>query len=240
MTRLQKKASKFAGEQGGLSKTLVTVVDPTSYASETYRMMRTNLLYASVDDPPKVVAVTSAGPGEGKSTTAANLGVALSESGKNTLVVDCDLRKPTLHNYFEVRNMTGLVNVLTVGSKPEAVWHEPMLKLKLITAGPPPLNPAEILGSQRFAEFLKQVRQQFDYVLVDTPPVTVVTDSAVVGALADGVLVVVDAQGTRRNALRQAIRDLEGVGARVLGTILNNVADSKGEYATYGYTRSSG
>ena len=240
MTRLQKKASRLVGGQGGRSDALVTVVDPMSYASETYRMMRTNLLYASVDDPPKVVAVTSAGPGEGKSTTAANLGVALSESGKNTLVMDCDLRKPALHSYFEARNMKGLVDILTVESKPEEVWHEPMLKLKLISAGPPPLNPAELLGSLRFAEFLDQMRQRFDYVLLDTPPVTIVTDSAVVGALADGVLVVLDAQGTRKNSLRQAMRDLEGVGARVLGTILNNVADSRGEYSTYGYTRTGG
>ena len=241
MTRLRKKAgSMSSGKQGSLSDTLVTVVDPTAPASEAYRMMRTNLFYASVDNPPKVVALTSAGPGEGKSTTAANLGVTLSEAGKNTLVVDCDLRKPMLHNYFETRNMTGLVDILTMERRPQDVWHEPMLKLRLITAGPPPLNPAELLSSRRFAEFLKQVRGQFDYVLVDTPPVTMVTDSAVVGALADGVLLVVDAQGTRKNSLRRAIHDLEGVGARVLGTILNNVAASKGEYTTYSYTRAGG
>jgi capsular exopolysaccharide synthesis family protein len=241
MTRLRKKAgSTSSGKQGSLSDALVTVVDPTAPASEAYRMMRTNLFYASVDDPPKVVVLTSAGPGEGKSTTAANLGVTLSEAGKNTLLIDCDLRKPMLHSYFETRNMTGLVDILTMKRRPQDVWHEPMLKLRLITAGPPPLNPAELLSSRRFAEFLKQVRGQFDYVLVDTPPVTIVTDSAVVGALADGVLLVLDAQGTRKNSLRRAIHDLEGVGARVLGTVLNNVAVSRSEYATYGYTRAGG
>src|SRR5215210_2018420 len=240
MTRLQRRANAMSsGKHGGLSDTLVTVVDPTGPASEAYRMMRTNLFYASVDDPPKVVVLTSAGPREGKSTTAANLGVALSEAGKNTLVVDCDLRKPTLHNYFETRNMTGLVDILTMRRKLEDIWHEPMLKLKLITAGPPPLNPAELLGSQRFGEFLEESRRKFDYVLVDTPPVTVVADAAIVGALGDGVLLVVDAQGTRKNTLRQAMRDLEGVGARVLGTVLNNVAATNGEY-TYGYTRTGG
>lgn len=241
MTRLQKKAGWMSsGKHGSISDALVTIVDPTGPGSEAYRMMRTNLFYASVDDPPKVVVLTSAGPGEGKSTTAANLGVTLSEAGKNTLVLDCDLRKPMLHSYFETRNITGLVDILTMGSKPQDVWHEPMLNLKLITAGPPPLNPAELLGSKRFAEFLKQSRQQFDYVLVDTPPVTVVTDSAIVGALGDGVLLVVDAQGTRKNSLRQAMRELEGVGARVLGTILNNIAAPRGEYATYGYARAGG
>ena len=169
MTRLQKRAvSMSSGKHGGFSDTLVTVVDPTGPGSEAYRMMRTNLLYASVDDPPKVVVLTSAGPGEGKSTTVANLGVTLSEAGKSTLVVDCDLRKPMLHNYFETRNMTGLVDILTMGRKPQDVWHEPMLNLKLISAGPPPLNPAELLSSQRFAKFLSQARQQFDYVLIDT------------------------------------------------------------------------
>ncbi len=241
MTRLQKRANAMAsGKHGTVSDALVTVVDPTGTASEAYRMIRTNLFYSSVDDPPKVVVLTSASPGEGKSTTVANLGVSLSEAGKNTLVVDCDLRKPMLHNYFETRNMTGLVDILTMRRKPKDVWHEPMLKLKLVTAGPPPLNPAELLSSTRFAEFLKLARQEFDYVLVDTPPVTVVTDSAIVGALGDGVLLVVDAQGTRKNVLRQAMRDLEGVGARVLGTVRNNVAAANGEYATYGYTRGAG
>ena len=226
-----------SGKHGGPSESLVTVADPTGPASEAYRMMRTNLFYVSADDPPKVVALTSAGPGEGKSTTAANLAVSLSEAGKSTLVVDCDLRRPMLHGYFETRNMTGLVDILTMNREPQDVWHEPMPKLRLITAGPPPLNPSELLSSRSFAEFLRQARGRFDYVLVDTPPVTVVTDSAIVGALCDGVLLVLDAQGTRKSALRQAVRDLQGVGARVLGTVMNNVAASKGEYATYGYTR---
>jgi Mrp family chromosome partitioning ATPase len=166
MTRLQKKAdSMSSGKHGDYSDTLVTIVDPNGPGSEAYRRMRTNLFYASVDDPPKVVVLTSSGPGEGKSTTAANLGVTLSEAGKSTLVVDCDLRKPMLHRYFETRNITGLVDILTMDRKPQDLWHEPMLNLKLITAGPPPLNPAELLSSQRFAKFLEHARQQFDYVL---------------------------------------------------------------------------
>jgi receptor protein-tyrosine kinase len=218
MTRLQKKAdSMSSGKHGDYSDTLVTIVDPNGPGSEAYRRMRTNLFYASVDDPPKVVVLTSSGPGEGKSTTAANLGVTLSEAGKSTLVVDCDLRKPMLHRYFETRNITGLVDILTMARK-----------------------PAELLSSQRFAKFLEHARQQFDYVLVDTPPMRVVADSAIVGALGDGVLLVVDAQGTRKNALRQAMRELEGVGARVLGTILNNVVASEGDYAAYGYIRAGG
>lgn len=239
MTRLQKK-SRPTDEPGDLSDSLVAVADPMSPAAEAYRMMRTNLFYASVDEPPKVVVLTSAGPSEGKSTTVANLGVSLAEAGKNTLVLDCDLRRPTLHSYFGARNMRGLVDLLTAGRQPQDIWHEPMPRLKLITAGPPPLNPAELLGSRRFAGLLKQVRQEFDYVLVDTPPATLVADSAIVGAIADGVLLVLDAQGTRKSPLKQAVRELEGVGAKVMGTVLNNVSASSAEYTTYGYTRASG
>ena len=185
MTRLRNKSWRNTSQEEGendLSDTLVTVVDPTGPASEAYRMMRTNLLYSLVDDPPKVIVLTSAGPSEGKSTTVANLGVTLAEAGKNILLVDCDLRKPMLHNYFGARNMTGLADVLTKRRQLQQVWSNPMPRLKLVTAGPPPLNPAELLNSQRFAGFVNQVRQEFDYVLMDTPPVTVVTDSAVVAA----------------------------------------------------------
>ncbi len=123
MTSLKRRfgQKQLAGDPEGLSGALVTVTDPTGPASEAYRMIRTNLFYASVDAPPKVVVLTSAGPSEGKSTTTANLAVALSEAGKNTLVIDCDLRRPTLHNYFGTRNLRGLVDVLTVERKPQDV-----------------------------------------------------------------------------------------------------------------------
>lgn len=151
-------------------------------------------------------------------------------------MVDCGLRKPVLRYYSETPDTTGQVDVLTMERRMQGVWHGPMLKLKSITAGLPPLNPTELLNSRRFADFLKQVRGQFDYVLVDAPRVTVATDYyAVVGALGGGVLLVMDARGTRKNSLRRAIQDLEGVGASMLGTILYNLAVCRGEYATYGY-----
>ncbi len=244
MTRLRKKsdldASQEDRDQEDLADTLVTVSDPAGAASEAYRMLRTNLIYAVVDAPPKVIVLTSAGPREGKSTTVANLGVTLAQAGKKTLILDCDLRRPALHNYFGVRNLVGLANILVEGRKPNEVWHEPLPGLRLINAGPPPLNPAELVSSQRFAEFVDQMRQQFDYVLMDTPPVMAVSDTVAVATRADGVLLVLDAQGTRKSTLRQAIHDLEGVGANVLGTVMNNVAESSDEYTIYGYTRASG
>lgn len=152
-------------------------------------------------------------------------------------MVDCGLRKPVLQHYSETPDTTGQVDVLTMERRTQGVWHGPMLKLKSITtAGLPPLNPTELLNSRRFADFLKQVRGQVDYVPVDTPRVTVATDYyAVVGALGGGVLLVMDARGTRKNSLRRGIQDLEGVGASMLGTILYNAAVCRGEYATYGY-----
>ena len=238
MTRLRRKPDPtHLQENGDLSDTLVTICDPTGVAAEAYRMLRTNLFYSFVDAPPKIIALTSAAPREGKSATVANLGVTLAQAGKKTLIMDCDLRKPKMHHYFGTRNTVGFATVLRGERRLEEVWHEPLPGLKLITAGPPPLNPAELLGSQRFAEFVDQARQEFDYVLMDTPPVTLVSDSAIVATRADGVLVVLDAQGTRKVALRQALRHLEGVGARVIGTVMNNVAVSRGEANSYVYTR---
>lgn len=218
-----------------LSGRLVTVMDPNSVASEAYRTVRTNLLYSLVDIPLQVVMLTSSGPQEGKSTTCANLGVTLAQADKRTLVVDCDLRRPVLHKIFGLRNVHGLVNVLAGERKIEEVWQEPLLCLKVVTVGPVPPNPAELLGSQRFAEFLEHARQEFDYVLVDAPPVELVSDPAILATQSDGVLIVFDAQKTRKGTARRSMRSLETVEANILGTIMNNAKVSKSGYYTYSY-----
>src|SRR3712207_575818 len=179
-------------ERDGFSEALVAVQDPAGGVSEAYRMLRTNLFYAQVDTPPKVIVLTSAGRDEGKSITVANLGVTLAQAGKNTLIVDCDLRKPTQHKIFGARGIGGLVDFLVGERDPQEVYHEPIPGLKLIPAGVRPPNPAEILTSRRLVEFLRQVRQQFDYVLVDTPPLGHASESAALAANGDGVLLVVD------------------------------------------------
>jgi capsular exopolysaccharide synthesis family protein len=222
-------------EANGFSEGLATIQDPFGAASEAYRMLRTNLFYALVDTPPKVIVLTSAGHGEGKSTTTANLGVTLAQAGKKTLLLDCDLRKPTLHKLFRTRNSVGLVDILIGERGPQEVWSEPIPRLKLVPSGPPPPNPAELLSSRRLAEFLGQLRQEFEYVLVDTPPVGRVSDSAVLAANGDGVLLVLDSQHTRKRSLRQALHSLEGVGANVLGTVMNNYEVPRDVYP-YTYT----
>lgn len=234
-SRRSRRQGRKEEETNDLSGRLITVLDPTSVASEAYRSLRTNLLYALVDNPPKVIVLTSPGPSEGKSTTCANLGVVLAQADKSTLIVDCDFRKPVVHKVFGVRNLRGIVNVLVGERGLQAVWHEPLLGLKVVPVGPVPPNPAELLGSRRFAEFLSQVRQDFDYVLVDAPPVGMVSDPAILATQADGVLMVIDGQTTRQGSLRQAVRSLNAVGADILGVVMNNVKASRGGYYDYAY-----
>lgn len=222
-------------DNNDLSGRLITILDPTSVAAEAYRTLRTNLLYALVDDPPKVIVMTSPGPQEGKSTTCANLGVVLAQADKRTLIIDCDLRKPVVHRVFGMRNIRGVVDVLVGQRRVEEVWQEPLLGLKVLPVGPLPPNPAEMLSSRRFAQFLASVREQFDYVLIDAPPIGLVTDPAVLATQGDGVLLVLDAQKTRKGALRESMRSLEAVGANVLGTVMNNIKRSRGGYYGYKY-----
>jgi capsular exopolysaccharide synthesis family protein len=205
---------------------LVTVYDPTGSASDAYRMLRTNLFYALIDSPPKIIVLTSVSFGE------ANLALTLAQTDKNVLLLDCDLRRPRLHSMFDVSNTNGLVDILAGGSRMEEVWREPIPGLKLICAGPSLPNPAELLSSRRLAEFLAEMRLRFDYVLVDSPPVGV-SDSVVLAAHGDGVLLVLDSQRTRKGPLRQALRSLQGVGANVLGTVMNNFEASRGGTSPY-------
>jgi len=210
------------GNTDNPSELLVNVSDPSGPASEAYRTLRTNLLHARVDTPPKSIAITSPDPSAGKSTTCANLGVALAQAGKSTLVVDCDLRRPFLHKFFAGRNTQGLIDVLAGERRMEEIWQEPAPRLWMITAGSPPPDPAEILASKSFAGFLGRVRQEFDYVILDAPPMDVVSDPLVIAPQVDGVVLVLDAQNTRKWAVRQSVRALEGVGANLLGTVMNN------------------
>ncbi|MGH3087169.1 MAG: CpsD/CapB family tyrosine-protein kinase, partial [Rubrobacteraceae bacterium] len=232
--------SRKARTERNLSERLVTVTDPDGVVSEAYRTLRTSLLYSLVDNPPKVITITSPGPREGKSTTCSNLAVVLAQAGKNVLLLECDFRKPVVHRIFELRNLRGIVDVLAEERDAQEVWHEPIQGLKVITAGPVPTNPAELLGSERFARFLDQMRQDFDYVLIDAPPVQTVSDPMIVAAQSDGVLLVLDAQSTRKVAIRRSVRGLESVGANVLGTIMNNARASEVGYGggyTYSYTQ---
>jgi capsular exopolysaccharide synthesis family protein len=217
------------------SPVLVTILEPDSAASEAYRILRTNLLHSSVDNPHKVVVLTSPDREEGKSTTCANLGVVLAQTGNSTLLLDCDLRKPRLHRFFDLRNVHGVVNVVAQDRSLQEVWTEPLPGLKVVSAGPMPPSPAELLTSQRFSQFLASVREEFDYVLLDTPPVNLFSDPAIIASRADGVLLIIDAQTSRKISVRHSMRSLEAVGANVLGTVMNSVKVPTKPNNTYDY-----
>jgi capsular exopolysaccharide synthesis family protein len=239
-SQMNKRVHKEA-KGGDLSGCLVTISEPASAVSEAYRTLRTNLLYTQVDAPSKVIVITSPGSAEGKSTICANLGVVLAQAAKNTLIVDCDLRKPSLHKIFGLRNVRGMVDVLAERRDLHEDWQEACQELlpglSVLTVGTLPPNPAELLLSRRFSEFLAGVRQEFDYVLVDSSPVGLVSDAAIIAAQADGVLLTFDAQRTRKEKVRQAVRSLRSKRANVLGTIMNNSEESEdGYYLNTKYT----
>lgn len=227
---LRKSPSRVRPDnEGSLDGGLATVEDPAGVASEAYRVLRANLLHALADPPPRVILVTSPGPGEGKSTVCANLGVVLSQAGKRTLVVDCNLQRPRLHEIFGAPNSRGLADALASELDPRELFQEPLRNLKLMTAGPVPHNPSELLETQGFADFLDRSRRDFDHVLMDSssvlsgssPPRTV-AEPIVLAARVDGVLLVLDASKAREGTLRHAVRTIEAVGANVVGTVLND------------------
>lgn len=204
---------------------LITVSEPRSPISEAYRTLRTNLDFTSLDKTLKTLVVTSAGVGEGKSTTLANLAAVSAQAGRNVILVDADLRRPTMHQVFGVGNESGLTTVM----RDEGLLASPPLQetgidgLSLLTSGPLPPNPAEVLGSQRMAVVIAALADRADQVFFDTPPAVAVTDAAVLATKVDGVLLVISAGSTRRDYARSAVQRLEQVNARLVGTVLTNV-----------------
>jgi capsular exopolysaccharide synthesis family protein len=217
-----------AKEPRGLSRCLVTVLAPHSIESEAYRTLRTNVLHALTDGTsPRMLVITSPGHKESKSTVCANLGVALAQADKNTLIVDCDLRQPKMHKIFGLQASEGIVDVLAERSPMREVCQEPLPNLKVLAAGTSPPDPAKLIESQRLSRFFDEVREEFDYVLVDSSPAGLVSDPAVLAAQGDGVLLVLNAQKTRKEDVRRTVRNLTAVGATVLGTVMDNVKGSQ-------------
>ena len=204
--------------------TLITLTNSRSPVSEAYRTLRTNLEFFSLDEPVRTLVVTSPGAKDGKSTVLANLAVALAQGGKRVILVDCDLRRPTQHTLFGLDNATGLTTMML----DEAAQSKPPLRetsvdgLRVLTAGPLPPNPAELLGSRRMKETLAALLKKADVLLFDAPPVLAVTDALVLAVRTDGVLLVVKAGGTTREHVQQAKERLERVNARIVGAVLNN------------------
>jgi capsular exopolysaccharide synthesis family protein len=206
-------------------ESLVTISNPRSPISEAYRSLRTNLEFSSLDRPLKTMVVTSAGPEEGKSTTLANLAVTLAQAEKKVILVDCDLRRPSQHEIFEVGNSLGLTSMVVdeEAFKNPPLQETPVPNLKLLPSGPLPPNPSELLGSRRMEEIIATLREKADLVLFDAPPIIAVTDAAVLASKVDGVLLVIKAGTTKRDHAQRAKALLEKVNARLVGAVLNNV-----------------
>jgi capsular exopolysaccharide synthesis family protein len=233
MTHLQPgQEAQKAKDERDISGYLITALDPMDGASEAYRRLRTNLLYALVDSPPKVIMVTSPGSAEGKSTVCANLGVVLAQDGKKVLIMDCDLRRPMMHEIFGLGSTGGLVDAVMGELSLQEASQEPLedSDLKVLTVGDLPPNPAEFVNSRRFSEFLATIQAEFDYVLVDSSPTGLVADPLILATQFDGVLLTIDARKTRRGDVRRAMRALTTVGAQVLGTVMNGVIGSRNDY----------
>ncbi|MED4054183.1 CpsD/CapB family tyrosine-protein kinase [Niallia taxi] len=215
---------------------LVAKYDPKSPISEQYRTIRTNILYSSIDEEIRSVMVTSSGPGEGKSTTTANLAVVFAQQGKTVLMVDADLRKPTVHYTFKLPNITGLTSVLT-NQTPlmEAVNKTDEDSLYVLSSGPIPPNPSELLGSKAMHHFMEQALEEFDLIIFDTPPILAVTDAQILSNLCQGSVLVVSSGKTEKDSLLKTKELLDASNARVLGVVLNNKkVDKKGSYYYYG------
>jgi len=226
------------GEEGGL----ITLEDPRSPVAEAYRTIRTGIQFASVDRPLRTLVVTSAGPGEGKSTTTANLAVVMAQAGKKVVLIDADLRKPTQHKRWGVPNTVGLTGALLMDELGDNIDHllspTQVDNLWLLTSGQLPHNPSELLGSHKLKQIVDTLLQNYDILLFDSPPALAVTDPVVLGREMDGVIIVVDAGSTREPALVHVLTEMERVKAHVLGIILNRYrSHANSGYYYYYYNR---
>ena len=193
------------------SNEIISLINPKSPVTEAYRTLLTNIEYSSVDKQIQMIAVTSSAPSEGKTTTATNLAVAYSETGKNVLLVDCDLRKPRLHKVFNTSNLIGLTSVLASKSSLNDTVKPVKDGLSILTSGPIPPNPVELIRSNMMEQLINTLRDLFDVVIFDTPPVGLVTDAAIISSKLDGVVLVVASGKSQIEATLRAKENLQNV-----------------------------
>lgn len=210
---------------------LVAHTHPKLPITEQYRLIRTNLLFSSVEKDIKLLVVTSPESGDGKSTTAANLAIVLAQQGKQVLLVDTDLRKPSVHYTFKASNLNGLTSVLTKErTLKEAIIKTSISNLFILTSGQIPPNPSELLGTKCMEMIMEEMKQQFDYVVFDTPPILAVTDAQIIANKCDGVVLVVASEKTHREKALKAKELLEKAKSCLLGVVINGVNSKKSDY----------
>lgn len=217
---------------------LITQTNPKSPVSEAYRTLRTNIQFSSIDKEIKTIVFTSPKPGEGKTTVASNLATSISLSEKRVLIIDCDLRRPRLHKMFGITNVDGLTNIL-MGEKrlPDVVYkgRDETSSLNILTSGPLPPNPAELLGSKKMKDFLEDVSFDFDIIILDSPPIGMFTDSAILSTLTDGTIMVIESGKTDLDETIRAKELLEKVNANIIGVVLNKIPMKDKNSYKYGY-----
>jgi len=227
------RRKKNQSRQANKMRHVIAKLNPKSPITEQYRTVRTNLQFASVDDELRSMIITSSGPGEGKSMTTANLAVVYAQQGKKVLLIDADLRKPTVHYTFRLDNLRGLSNIL-VGEHTleESVNRTDVDNLDVISCGPIPPNPSELLASRKMQQLLNDAKLSYDIVIFDTPPVLAVTDAQILANIVDGSLLVIRSNHTENEAATKAKEALEPANAKLLGTVLN---DREKKHANYYY-----
>lgn len=212
---------------------LVTQNDPKNPAAEAYRVIRTGIQFAQAGKELQTIALTSCTPNEGKSTTIANLAVVLTQAGKSVLLIDCDMRNPTVHKNFNLSNKVGLSSCISMGTTlSDAVQKTSIEGLYALTGGVIPPNPSELLGSEQMKNVLQRAKEQYDYVLIDTPPVMPVTDALIVSRFVDGMILVIASAEVKVEIARDVKNQLVNAGANILGVVLNKV---RSEHHGYGY-----
>lgn len=222
-----------------LAYSLITLERSKSPISEAFRTLRTNVQFTSVDSETKKIMLTSAGPREGKSTTVANLAVSMAQAGESVLVIDADMRNPTQHKIFGLSNGEGLSVSLVQDQGCQAYIKETGVPgVSVLTGGPIPPNPAELVGSKRMKRLIQEASGNFDIVLIDTPPIIAVTDAAILAQEVDGVILVLASGEVNKDFAQRAKELLDKVDAKILGVVLNKVDIKTSEYAYYNYNGS--
>lgn len=217
---------------------LISLVDQSSVIAEQYRTVRTSIQFSMVDDNVKSIIITSAGAGEGKSTTSANLAVVFANSGYKVLLVDSDLRNPTVHKTFRVVNGKGFSTLLADRDlQPEDVIHKTIIdNLDVLPSGPLPPNPSELLGTKRSEEVVKELEGRYDLVIYDMPPIVAVTDAQIMATKTDGVLIVARQKKTQKASLAKAKNLLDIVNAKIIGVVMNGLENESNSEYYYSYT----
>ncbi|MGG0518659.1 CpsD/CapB family tyrosine-protein kinase [Priestia aryabhattai] len=217
-----------------LKRRLLAHNSPKDPVAEQYRTIRTNIQFSNVDQDIKTIVVTSSGAEEGKSTTTSNLATVYAQQGLKVLLIDADLRKPTGHYTFRLENHIGLTNVLTRQSTlAQAVQESEIPHLSVLTSGPIPPNPSELLASFQMAELLKEMKEQFDMIIFDTPPILAVADAQILANQVDGTILVVSSGKTEKDAALKSKELLSNAKGKLLGVVLNNRKVEEGNYYYY-------